>query len=427
MSYFRGFIVSVQGIIIYRAAYFGMFDTAKYFIASEGKKLNFFFAWALAQVYLLSFFAMIEWLWTEIFWIVFVLNVLRVSLAKEDLCPAENPVSYARRNLMVYDHNIYRLRIAQGVAINNRSNPLPRGSNIYSVEWSCYLEILASLAVRDCPNKMAANSLYALNYEHIESTDDYYLDNPYHLALKKWVYAVRDNSFSSNATFEGGGELLPFTNMVRANTTHIGCSQRRCGKTAAVACFYDSPEMVKDEAIYKIGYGCSSADECTSHPGSYCDTESGLCIAPEIPLPRKTKQTHEAAPSAGSTDVAIPPMKQPMRTNISNESTPTAKTITGVSVNNTSQHLSNLETSTTNHAHNQGNFGSLDLEVVPQLPGGNTLCPESAAMSDELRGKILSEHNTRRSLLARGFVKRANGRPLPAAGNMMKLVSREFQ
>ncbi|KAL6738987.1 hypothetical protein Aduo_012480 [Ancylostoma duodenale] len=51
---YRGFVVSVQGIIIYRAAYFGMFDTAKYFIAAEGKKLNFFFAWALAQVVTVS-------------------------------------------------------------------------------------------------------------------------------------------------------------------------------------------------------------------------------------------------------------------------------------------------------------------------------------------------------------------------------------
>ncbi|KIH59579.1 hypothetical protein ANCDUO_10182, partial [Ancylostoma duodenale] len=234
-----------------------------------------------------------------------------MSLAKEDLCPVENPVSNARRNLMVYDHNVYRLRIAQGVAINNRSYPLPRGSNIYNVvsgyfcqhplsndillektfkEWSCYLEILASFAVRDCPTKMMANSLYALNYEQyifqylpadfhyrhysffsIESTDDYDLENPYHLALRKWVDAVKSNSFSENATFEGGGELLPFANMIRANTTHIGCSQRRCGKTAAVACFYDSPDMKKGEAIYKTGQGCNSADDCTSHPGSYCD------------------------------------------------------------------------------------------------------------------------------------------------------------
>jgi len=47
---YRGFFVSVQGIIIYRAAYFGMFDTAKYVFTSEGQKLNFFAAWGIAQV-----------------------------------------------------------------------------------------------------------------------------------------------------------------------------------------------------------------------------------------------------------------------------------------------------------------------------------------------------------------------------------------
>jgi len=48
---YRGFFVSVQGIIIYRAAYFGMFDTAKSVASQGGKeKLNFFVAWAIAQV-----------------------------------------------------------------------------------------------------------------------------------------------------------------------------------------------------------------------------------------------------------------------------------------------------------------------------------------------------------------------------------------
>jgi len=39
---YRGFFVSVQGIIIYRAAYFGMFDTAKAVLSSGDKRLNFF-------------------------------------------------------------------------------------------------------------------------------------------------------------------------------------------------------------------------------------------------------------------------------------------------------------------------------------------------------------------------------------------------
>jgi len=47
---YRGFFVSVQGIIIYRAAYFGMFDTAKHLFTAGGDKLNFFAAWAIAQV-----------------------------------------------------------------------------------------------------------------------------------------------------------------------------------------------------------------------------------------------------------------------------------------------------------------------------------------------------------------------------------------
>uniref|UniRef100_A0A0K0DHW9 ADP/ATP translocase n=1 Tax=Angiostrongylus cantonensis TaxID=6313 RepID=A0A0K0DHW9_ANGCA len=46
---YRGFFVSVQGIIIYRAAYFGLFDTAKIVLATDGN-LNFFIAWAIAQV-----------------------------------------------------------------------------------------------------------------------------------------------------------------------------------------------------------------------------------------------------------------------------------------------------------------------------------------------------------------------------------------
>jgi len=51
---YRGFFVSVQGIIIYRAAYFGMFDTAKAVASADGKKLNFFAAWGIAQVVTIS-------------------------------------------------------------------------------------------------------------------------------------------------------------------------------------------------------------------------------------------------------------------------------------------------------------------------------------------------------------------------------------
>uniref|UniRef100_A0A1I7ULK5 ADP/ATP translocase n=2 Tax=Caenorhabditis tropicalis TaxID=1561998 RepID=A0A1I7ULK5_9PELO len=51
---YRGFVVSVQGIIIYRAAYFGMFDTTKTLFTTDGKQLNFFASWGIAQVVTVS-------------------------------------------------------------------------------------------------------------------------------------------------------------------------------------------------------------------------------------------------------------------------------------------------------------------------------------------------------------------------------------
>jgi len=46
---YRGFGISVLGIIAYRAAYFGGFDTGKTLLFEDPKKANFFAMWAYAQ------------------------------------------------------------------------------------------------------------------------------------------------------------------------------------------------------------------------------------------------------------------------------------------------------------------------------------------------------------------------------------------
>ena len=51
---YRGFNVSVQGIIIYRAAYFGFYDTIKPMVVLDPKTSNFFLNWAIAQVVTVS-------------------------------------------------------------------------------------------------------------------------------------------------------------------------------------------------------------------------------------------------------------------------------------------------------------------------------------------------------------------------------------
>ncbi|XP_033117238.1 ADP/ATP translocase 1-like [Anneissia japonica] len=46
LGLYRGFFTSLQGIIIYRAAFFGLYDTAK---GAIPYKLNIFFSWMIAQ------------------------------------------------------------------------------------------------------------------------------------------------------------------------------------------------------------------------------------------------------------------------------------------------------------------------------------------------------------------------------------------
>ena len=47
---YRGFGISVVGIVAYRATYFGMFDTGKALLFPDAKKANVFAMWAFAQV-----------------------------------------------------------------------------------------------------------------------------------------------------------------------------------------------------------------------------------------------------------------------------------------------------------------------------------------------------------------------------------------
>ncbi|CAG0922846.1 unnamed protein product [Notodromas monacha] len=50
MGLYRGFGVSVQGIIIYRASYFGFFDTARHVLMPDPKNTSLLFKWFIAQI-----------------------------------------------------------------------------------------------------------------------------------------------------------------------------------------------------------------------------------------------------------------------------------------------------------------------------------------------------------------------------------------
>jgi len=49
MGLYRGFGISVVGIVMYRAAYFGIFDTGKVYLWEDYRKANILSFWAFAQ------------------------------------------------------------------------------------------------------------------------------------------------------------------------------------------------------------------------------------------------------------------------------------------------------------------------------------------------------------------------------------------
>lgn len=50
LGLYRGFGISVAGIIVYRGAYFGLFDTGNAIIFGDNKNANFFAMWGFAQL-----------------------------------------------------------------------------------------------------------------------------------------------------------------------------------------------------------------------------------------------------------------------------------------------------------------------------------------------------------------------------------------
>jgi solute carrier family 25 (adenine nucleotide translocator) protein 4/5/6/31 len=51
---YRSFLVSVTGIIAYRASYFGLFDAGKTFLFPNPRQANTFYMWLFAQIVTLS-------------------------------------------------------------------------------------------------------------------------------------------------------------------------------------------------------------------------------------------------------------------------------------------------------------------------------------------------------------------------------------
>ncbi|WKY06101.1 hypothetical protein Q1695_006364 [Nippostrongylus brasiliensis] len=210
--------------------------------------------------------------------------------------------------------------------------------------------------------------LYGHNYKIIERTTFDDSHQFYTFAIENWIRATENREFPpGDFYFEGDEEIRPLANMVRANSTKVGCSMAHCGNWTAVACFYDSPNVHGGDLVYRQGIGCNQQQEqCTTHANSSCDASANLCV------------------------------------------------------------LSNGETNEEELHRDQAKINEeivgRDRVMIGDMPvGWNEMCPQNIQMTDELRQLALTLHNNLRSKLTTGDMVMYNGDYLPMASNMVKL------
>ncbi|RCN41453.1 SCP-like protein [Ancylostoma caninum] len=267
--------------------------------------------------------------------------------------------------------NDRRKALVDGTQKNGGSGKmLPPAKGMTAISWSCELEkdTKEGLKNHSCDQDFPPQDpkgrarLYTSDYENYADPDiSTFIKTNLDFVDTIGLQDVTDTSVK----YKEEGLTYLYSQAVRATTTEIGCSLKKCDiggfKMFAAYCLTNQPTLQVGQVIYEVG----KAGECLDCPqGTTCDPNTKLCVAAATTTTTTTAPKTTTGPA---TTTAIPPA-------------PGAGFPTGAS----------------------------------------NKCPNNK-MTDALRDQFLSLHNFRRSLLAKGEVAKNTGNLLPKASNMVKM------
>ncbi|RCN29834.1 SCP-like protein [Ancylostoma caninum] len=144
-------------------------------------------------------------------------------------------------------------------------------------DWDCILEKHAQEAVNKCTENPTISQDLSIVYNKTTLTTC----NPTPLfkqQVNNWWDVVKTAGLSDNAAFKPG--LESFAVLANGLSTRIGCAQKNCNGDLHMACVvYGKAASTSGQAIYEVGQGCSSDQECTTYAGSKCMREKKFCAA----------------------------------------------------------------------------------------------------------------------------------------------------
>jgi len=208
---------------------------------------------------------------------------------------------------MINSINSFRSKVALGQAItySGKTYKLPRGMNMYDVQWNCDLESFAQTAATACAvrTSAAAKAYGAFIVGTISAIPrGQTIAQAVAAQFGQWVFKY-NASLSTTALAAGRG--LEGAQMLLWNDLHVGCSiNRKCAGKQFISCAWKRT-VSNPLYVYHQGFGCASNADCKLYPG-ICQPAKGTCKlnAPSTPYGRLTVKGKYITDPAG-TPVAL--------------------------------------------------------------------------------------------------------------------------
>ncbi|KIH49903.1 hypothetical protein ANCDUO_20021, partial [Ancylostoma duodenale] len=132
--------------------------------------------------------------------------------------------------------------------------------------WDCILENYAQEAADQC----SATPTVPSDLSFVHNSTKLTTCNPTPFIKQQmghWWSEVERVGLDANAAFKP--ELKNFAVLANGLATRIGCAQKNCnGELHMVCVVYGKAASNTGQAIYEVGAGCSSDQECSTYAGS---------------------------------------------------------------------------------------------------------------------------------------------------------------
>lgn len=205
-----------------------------------------------------------------------IAEFLNVVSAQQQLISADAQMA------AVWGHNNNRYQLAHGNVKNKGGANLPTAKNMYFMSWNDTLGRMAQSFTNNCRfadcdtpecQPYGSNAFMSTNNQ-LNQTE------AIKQSINAWWSEFGSNGISDVKNFKRSDAPSGHaTQCAWSSTTQFGCGVSSCASMTLVVCVYSPAGNWLGAPIYEPGPNCQQDSDCTTYPGSKCQTWYGMCKA----------------------------------------------------------------------------------------------------------------------------------------------------